>query len=76
MPVIEGHFSSWLKRDKMICEMPGLLAYSLHPSYKGTLLSNKQKQEVRTFIFNMGRGENLLNQFEAFLKGLKISKIK
>jgi Protein of unknown function (DUF 659) len=69
LPPIDGHHVDWLKRDKMICELPALLSYSFHPSYKGRLLSDQQKQIVKTHLYNNGRGEKLLSDFEKFSKG-------
>lgn len=67
MDTIDGHFQKWLRRDDMICDLPSLMAYSLHPKYKGDLLSQAQKEKVTKYIYKNGRGELVLQQFEEFL---------
>lgn len=64
--MIDSHFNDWLKRDKMICNLPSMIAYSLHPVYKGELLTPAQLNEVKTMIYNNGRGEAAFSQFQQF----------
>ena len=65
--LVLGHFIKWQKRDKMICDTTGLLAYALHPTYKGANLSNSQWDTVKNYIYR--RGETIYQQFEKFLQG-------
>lgn len=67
MSLVDRHFRDWLKRDKMICNIPSILSYSLHPGLKGELLSEYQRNLVKTAIYNGGRGESAYSQFENFL---------
>lgn len=67
MVLVDRHFSDWLKRDKMICNLPSMVAYSLHPVYKGVLLSNDQRNQVKVKIYNGGRGEAAFSQLEKFM---------
>lgn len=67
MPLVDRHYRDWLKRDKMICSIPSIIAYSLHPVLKGELLPDDQRNQVKTAIYNGGRGESAYSQFEEFL---------
>ena len=53
----------------MICDITGLLAYALHPTYKGIRLSTLQWNEVKTRLYMTG--EEVYQQFESFLSGDK-----
>lgn len=64
-PIARNH-QNWLKRDSMVCKMPGLIAYALNPVLRGARLSPRQKEEIKKFIYNNGRGEKALSDYEKF----------
>jgi len=65
---VERHHQNWLRRDQMICKLPGILSYALDPAYtKACRLSTTQLQNIKTFIYNHGRGEKALSDFDKFL---------
>lgn len=68
MSVIDGYYRDWLKRDKMVCNLSSMIAYSLHPKMKGELLTNSQRNQVEVALYNNGRGESLLTQYISFQK--------
>lgn len=69
MDAVPGTHQKWLKRDEMICKLPALISYSLHPKYKGELLPEKFKEQVKLAIFDNGRGEQRYDAFQNFLQG-------
>ena len=66
MDFILGNFSKWEKGNTMICELPAILAYSLHPKFKGELLSPTQWVQVKSQIYR--KGEATYQEFESFIK--------
>lgn len=62
---ILGYFDKWTKRNDMICDLPSLIAYSLHPIYKGTRLTAPQKVRVKTTIHRLG--EETYSEYEKFM---------
>ena len=58
--------AAWKNRNKMICKLPALIAYSLDPNYKGILLNKDQTNEVNVAIYSNGKGENAYQQLENF----------
>lgn len=66
---IPQHHCDWLKRDEMICVLPALIAYCLHPTLKGQLLSQGQKMKVEVAIYENGRGEQTLVSYKKFQQG-------
>lgn len=64
-----GSYKKWEKRDNMICDLPSLVAYCLHPKYKGHNLSERQLFQVKTWIYR--HGEATYSQYELFLKSEK-----
>lgn len=65
-----GKSKSWSDRNDMICTSTSLVAYALHPQFKGQLMNNKQHQIVATTLFNNGRNEEMFNAYENFRKGI------
>lgn len=69
LPVIEGHHKAWLRRDAMMCKLPVLIAYTLHPKFKGEKLPSILKKQVNVTIYNNGKGEKAFSDLKKFLKG-------
>lgn len=66
---IPQHHCDWLKRDKMICVLPAIIAYCLHPKFRGQLLTKAQKTQFEVFIYANGRGEQVIEAYKKFQRG-------
>ena len=66
MKPLKEHYAAWENRNKMICKLPALVAYSLDPKYKGILLNRDQTNKVNVAIYSNGKGENAYQQLENF----------
>lgn len=67
MDLVLGNYKAWKKRNDMICDIPSMLAYSLHPIYKGKNLTEVQMNLVKAKIYK--NGEQTYAEFEKFLRG-------
>lgn len=63
---IPRHHCDRLKRDKMICVLPALISYCLHPNIQGQLITQDQQLKVEVAIYDKGRGEQALEAYKKF----------
>lgn len=67
MDFVLGYHSKWLNRTEMICDHVALIAYTLHPTFKGIHMSNQQWNRVKLEIYKIG--EQAYTELEKFLAG-------
>lgn len=67
MDFILGYNAKWINRTEMVCDLTSLVAYSLHPNYKGSRMNNLQWKRVKAEIYK--KGEQTYAEFEKFLSG-------
>lgn len=63
------HNKAKLHRDDMICKIPAVMANALHPQLKGKNLSKDMKTKVELEIWNNGRNETTLAEYQNFRNG-------